>query len=229
MWQTIVGRFSCAVLTTCFAGCSLVQPPDSVVSTEDRPPLVGQPVATLEVLLFNEQGPLPKIDPKELKPRQHVRLITGETPSCDDLDIRDEVLIMSRSFAGTVKANDGERLVLQDVVLINEGRSQTGVPIVNKVPYFSRCFKNTSVARQGISIPGEMALERSKILHACELTDDNFKNIRQNGGDERIGVDFDFNIADGEDAKSTVKEFTADEAAHFEFIVADGLEAKSHQ
>ena len=136
---------------------------------------------------------------------------------------------MSRSFAGTVKANDGERLVLQDVVLINEGRSQTGVPIVNKVPYFSRCFKNTSVARQGISIPGEMALERSKILHACELTDDNFKNIRQNSGDERIGVDFDFNIADGEDAKSTVKEFTADEAAHFEFIVADGLEAKSHQ
>ncbi len=109
---------------------------------------------------------------------------------------------MSRSFAGTVKANDGERLVLQDVVLINEARSQTGVPVLSEVPYFSRLFKNTGVARQGVSIPGEMALERSKILHACELTDDNFKNIRQNGGDERIGVDFDFNIADGLEAKS---------------------------
>ncbi|MBC7965636.1 MAG: hypothetical protein H7Z17_06880, partial [Fuerstia sp.] len=104
-------------------------------------------------------------------------------------------MTISRSFAGTVKANDGDRLVLQDVVLINEGRSQTGVPVVSRVPYFSRLFKNTSVARQGVSIPGEVALERSKILHACELTDDNFRSIRQNSGDERIGIDFDFNAA----------------------------------
>ena len=157
-------------------------------------------MATLDVFLCNDQGRLPKIDPQELKPGQHVRLITGETPNGDDPDIRDEMLMMSRSFAGTVKANDGDRLVLQDVVMINQGRSQTGVPVLSKVPYVSRLFKSAGVGRQGVSIPGEVALERSKILHACELTDDNFKAIRQNGGYERIGVDFDFNVADDGDA-----------------------------
>ena len=220
MWQKLVGASLTAVLTTCVAGCSLVQSEKSNIQTDPgfgcrelwqpaeesnaqtkraRQPGV-QPLANMEVFLVNEQGRLPKIDPQELKPGQHVRLITGERPNCDVPDIRDEVLMFSRSFAGTVKANDGDRLVLQDVVLINEGRSQTGVPIVSKVPYFSRCFKNTSVVRQGVSIPGEIALERSRILHACELTDDNFKNIRQNGGDERIGVDFDFDVANDGDA-----------------------------
>ena len=108
--------------------------------------------------------------------------------------------MLSRSFAGTVKANDGDRLVLQDVVMINEALKQSGVPIVNNVPYFSRLFKNTSAGRKGVSIPGEVALERSKILHACQLTDDSFKTIRQNGGYERIGVDFDFNVANDLDA-----------------------------
>lgn len=195
MWRHVGGLSLLAFLTSCGSGCSLVQPPDSVVSTEDRLQPGVQPVATLEVFLCNEQGPLPKIDPQELKPGQHVRLITGETPNCDERDIDEEVLMFSRSFAGTVKANDGERLVLQDVVMINEARSQSGVPIVSKVPYFSRLFKNTSVGRQGVSIPGEVALERSKILHACQLTDDSFKAIRQNGGEERIGVDFDFDVA----------------------------------
>ena len=200
MWRHVGGLSLLAFLASCGSGCSLVQPPDSVVSTEDRPQLGVQPVATLDVFLCNDQGRLPKIDPQELKPGQHVRLITGETPNGDDPDIRDEMLMMSRSFAGTVKANDGDRLVLQDVVMINQGRSQTGVPVLSKVPYVSRLFKSAGVGRQGVSIPGEVALERSKILHACELTDDNFKAIRQNGGYERIGVDFDFNVADDGDA-----------------------------
>ena len=201
MWRHLLGLSLFGFLTICSSGCSLVQPPDSAVSTEERPQLSVQPVMSMDVILVNEQGPLPKIDPEALKPGQHVRLITGERPNCNEPDLQEEVLMFSRSFAGTVKANDGERLVLQDVVMINEVRSQTGVPIVNKVPYFSRLFKNTGVARrQGISIPGEVALERSKILNACELSDDNFKTIRQNGGYERIGVDFDFNVADSPEA-----------------------------
>jgi hypothetical protein len=200
MRRHVGGLCLLAFLASCGSGCSLVQPPDSVASTENRPQLGAQPVMTLDVFLADDQGPLPKINPQELKPGQHVRLITGERPNCDDPDIRDEVLMMSRSFAGTVKANDGDRLVLQDVVMINDARKQRGTPIVNNVPYFNRLFKNTSVGRKGVSIPGEVALERSKILHASELTDDNFKNIRQNGGHERIGVDFDFNVADGPEA-----------------------------
>lgn len=213
MRQKLVGASLIAVLITCVAGCSLVQSEKSNVQTDPRfgcrelwqpaeesnaqtkraRQLGVQPVATLDVFLVNEQGRLPRIDPKELKPGQHVQLLTGENLSGDFLD---EVEMFTRSFAGTVKANDGDRLVLQDFVMIHEARSQSGVPILSKVPYVSRLFKNTGVARQGISIPGEVALERSKILHASELTDDSFKTIRQNGGYERIGVDFDFNVAD---------------------------------
>ena len=199
MWRHVGDLSLLAFLASTCSGCSLVQPPDSTVSTEERPPRSIQPVATLDVFLFNDQGPLPKIDPQELKPGQHVRLITGENQNLSG-DFLDEVEMHTRSFAGTVKANDGEQLVLQDVVMINEARSQTGVPILSKVPYVSRLFKNTCVAREGISIPGEIALDRSKILLACELTDDNFATIRQNGGHERIGVDFDFNVADSRNA-----------------------------
>lgn len=199
MWRHVGSLSLLAFLAINCPGCSLVQAPDLTVSTEERPLSGGVPVMTMDVVLMNEQGPLPKIDPQELKPGQHVRLITGEMPGLDEPDIVEEILTMSRSFAGTVKANNGDRLVLQDVVLINEARRQTGVPIVSGVPYFSRLFKNTGVARQGISIPGEMALNRAKILHACELTDDQFRTIRQDGGNERIGVDFDFSVADGGD------------------------------
>ena len=200
MWQKLVGASWTAVLTTCVAGCSLVEPAAQTVSSAvDRPQPSAQPVATLDVFLVNEQGRLPKMDPKELKPGQHVQLLTGENLSGDFLD---EVEMCTRSFAGTVKANDGDRLVLQDFVMIHEARSQTGIPILSKVPYVSRLFKNTGVARQGISIPGEVAFERSKILHASELSDDRFQTMRQNGGYERIGVDLDFNVADGGDATS---------------------------
>ena len=218
MWQKLVGASLIAILTTSVAGCSLVQSEKSNVQTDPgfgcrelwqpaeesnaqtkraRQPGV-QPVATLDFFLVNEQGRMPKIDPQDLKPGQHVQLLTGENLSGDFLD---EVEMFTRSFAGTVKANDGDRLVLQDFVMIQEARSQSGVPIFrSKLPYFNRFFKNTSVGRKGVSIPGEVALERSKILHACELTDDSFQTMRQNGGYERIGVDFDFNVADGEDA-----------------------------
>ena len=97
----------------------------------------------MDVFLFNDQGPLPKIDPQELKPGQHVQLLTGKNLSGDFLD---EVEMCTRSFAGTVKANDGDRLVLQDFVMIHEARSQTGVPVLSKIPYVSRLFKSTGVA-----------------------------------------------------------------------------------
>ena len=150
----------------------------------------------MEVFLADSQGRIPKLDPKQLKAGQHVQILTGGVP---DTHVP-EIMIHSTMIAGTVKVMDGDRVVLQDVVLINEARSQNAVPIVSKVPYVSRRFKSTGPPRrQGISIPGEIALERSKILHACELTGDNFKTIRQNGGEERIGVDFDLNVADGEE------------------------------
>ena len=214
MWRQLGGWSLFAFLNTCVAGCSLVQSEKSNVQTDPgfgcrelwqpakesnaqtkRARQLGvQPVATLDVFLVNEQGRVPKIDPQELKPGQHVQLLTGENLSGDFLD---EVEMFTRSFAGRVKANDGERLVLQDVMMINEARSMTGAPIFrSKLPYFNRFFKNTSVAPQGVSIPGEVALDRSKILHASELTDARFKVIRQNGGQERIGVDFDFNVAE---------------------------------
>ena len=46
MWQKLVGRAFVVVLTTCVAGCSLVQPPDSAVSTEDWAGIDGDDFAS---------------------------------------------------------------------------------------------------------------------------------------------------------------------------------------
>ena len=96
-----------------------------------------------------------------------------------------------------MKEISDDRVVLQDVVMIKGRRTQQAVPFVGKVPYFGRRFKNTGVAREGTSVPGEVAIELGEILHTQELTDPAFEGIQKHGV-ERIGVDFDFNVEDGQ-------------------------------
>ena len=201
MWQKLVGRALVAVLTTLVAGCSLVQPAarsDASTAHRLRPDLNLDTVKRLEVNLRNAYGELEKIDPQQLKSGQHVQLLTGKQPN---RDYSEGLAISSTMIAGTVKVIDGDSVVLCDAIMIEERRIPNGVPIVQKVPYFNRLFKNSGTGRIAAAlIPGEVTIERSDILQASELTEDSFQSIRQNGRHERIGVDFDFNVADSGDA-----------------------------
>ncbi len=107
-----------------------------------------------------------------------------------DKDIPSSIRIYSDRIAGTVKAVDDDHVVLQDVVMITEHRKQSGTPIFNKVPYASRLFRRTGIARVGKRVPGDVTIEKSRILNAVELTQEEFSNLPIEAGFERLGVDF---------------------------------------
>ncbi|WLD10944.1 hypothetical protein [Planctellipticum variicoloris] len=52
----------------------------------------------------------------------------------------------------TVSVPDGGTVLLGGVKRLREGRNMSGVPILNKIPYISRLFKNTGVGRETESL-----------------------------------------------------------------------------
>jgi len=56
------------------------------------------------------------------------------------------------SVTTTVSVPDGGTVLLGGVKRLREGRNMAGVPILNKIPYVSRLFKNTGVGRETESL-----------------------------------------------------------------------------
>ncbi len=56
------------------------------------------------------------------------------------------------SVATTVSVPDGGTVLLGGIKRLREGRNMAGVPILNKIPYVSRLFKNTGVGRETQSL-----------------------------------------------------------------------------
>jgi hypothetical protein len=138
------------------------------------------------------------LDLSQIKAGQHLQIWTGSLPE----DFLQEVLDLFSGIVGTVKEVSADRVILVDVVVISAKPTQHAVPIAGKLPYFGRLFKNAPVVRREVTpVPGEVAIELSEILHAKELTDTGFADVRKYGF-ERIGVDFDYNIAEDQAAIS---------------------------
>jgi hypothetical protein len=195
MWRSLTSLSFIAIMSTCFAGCSLVQSEESHVKQELSPPTRLEFPKNIEAFFAESEASVPKLDPQQLNAGQHIRILTGGVPLTDF----PEFIALPTEVVGTVKVVDSDRLVLQDVVMINEARSHSGVPILSKVPFTSRLFKNTSVGRSSTAVPGEVTLDLSKILHASELTEGEFAAMQKHGRPERIGVDFNVDVADGGD------------------------------
>jgi type II secretory pathway component GspD/PulD (secretin) len=56
------------------------------------------------------------------------------------------------SVSTVVSVPDGGTVLLGGVKTLKEGRNMAGVPILNKIPYVSRLFKNTGVGRETQSL-----------------------------------------------------------------------------
>jgi type II secretory pathway component GspD/PulD (secretin) len=56
------------------------------------------------------------------------------------------------AVATTVSVPDGGTILLGGIKRLREGRAMGGVPILNKIPYISRLFKNTGVGRETESL-----------------------------------------------------------------------------
>jgi general secretion pathway protein D len=58
----------------------------------------------------------------------------------------------SVSVATTVSVPDGGTVLLGGIKRLREGRNEDGVPILNKIPYINRLFKNTGIGRETQSL-----------------------------------------------------------------------------
>lgn len=123
----------------------------------------------------------------ELKPGQHVCLLTHSTVSRTPNSVRRSI----EQVAGTIVSVDEDALVLKNSVKLTEGRTM-GTPIVSKIPYVSRFFKNSGVGRTAISIPGEVSIVRTKIQGIGNLTADDLAGLHQTSDSMKMGVDFDY-------------------------------------
>ena len=61
-------------------------------------------------------------------------------------------MISSISVSTTVSVPDGGTVLLGGIKRLRESRKMNGVPILNKIPYVSRLFKNSGVGRETESI-----------------------------------------------------------------------------
>src|SRR5262249_37799310 len=52
----------------------------------------------------------------------------------------------------TVSVPDGGTVLLGGIKRLREGRTEKGVPILNKLPYISRLFKNVGIGREAQSL-----------------------------------------------------------------------------
>ncbi|MFO0999735.1 MAG: hypothetical protein U0936_05315 [Planctomycetaceae bacterium] len=122
-----------------------------------------------------------QIELKDLQAGQQVRLVTSASTLAE---MKDGGNVNTTEYVGTVDAIDADNIVLKDASLVTRARVVRGTPILSRVPYVSRMFKNTSEAKETHPLPHGVTIPRAKIMVALEA-----------GGEivERIGVDFDFN------------------------------------
>lgn len=92
-------------------------------------------------------------------------VISGSEGPDDDTTARDEEVTTTTSgttvqlptfsflsVATTVSVPDGGSVLLGGVKRLSEGRNEFGVPILNKLPYISRLFKNVGIGRETQSL-----------------------------------------------------------------------------
>lgn len=199
MRQQLCGLTFLMTLATWTSGCSLVQPAESKVQPEPALQMSMDELRELQSFLIQGETSVPTLDPKQFHVGQHVHMIAGDSPTTLDQEIR----LLTSSIAGTVKEVSTDRVVLQDLMMVKTGRSQ-GVPVVSKVPYISRLFRNSGVGRVSTAVPGELTIEMSSILHSSELSEVEFDAMQKNAQSQRIGVDYDFEIPDAQLADKPV-------------------------
>ncbi|MBL8820099.1 MAG: hypothetical protein JNL58_29010 [Planctomyces sp.] len=177
-------RFASVSLTLfLISGCAGLAS-SGTMSSSPRPEPVNRDMATLHRI---ESG-FHVIDPsalqiqlKDLQAGQQIRLVTSASTVAE---MKDGGSLDTTEYVGTIDAIDADNIVLRDASLVTSAKVVKATPIMSRVPYFSRMFRNTSIAKETHPLPHGVTIPRSKIIVALgagsEVT-------------ERIGVDFENN------------------------------------
>jgi hypothetical protein len=114
---------------------------------------------------------------QNLKPGQQVRIAAcvsspEELAQGSSLDVT--------QYAGTVESIDETRVILSNASVLTE--HATGVPVVRRVPYLSRLYKNSGPSVVAEPLPHGVVLLRRQLVSVQPNMDVPY---------ERIGVDFE--------------------------------------
>ena len=123
-----------------------------------------------------------QIQLKDLQAGQRVRLVTSASTL---EEMKDGSSLHTTEYAGTIDAIGADNIVLRDASHVTSVNVVRGTPIVSRVPYISRMFKNTGRARETHPLPHGVTIPRSKVIVALG---ESVEIV------ERIGVDFDHNV-----------------------------------
>ena len=132
-----------------------------------------------------------EIQLKDLQAGQQVRLVTSASTLAE---MKEGGNVNTTEYVGTIDAIDADNIVLKDASLVTRAKVVRGTPIMSRVPYFSRMFKNTFAAKETHPLPHGVTVPRSKVIVVLGA-DSEFT--------ERIGVDFDFNADTKESVERT--------------------------
>ena len=122
-----------------------------------------------------------QIELKDLQAGQQIRLVTAASTLAE---MKDGGNVNTTEYVGTIDAIDADNIVLKDASLVTRAKVVRGTPIISRVPYFSRMFKNTSEAKETHPLPHGVTVPLSKVIVALGASSE----IK-----ERMGVDFDYN------------------------------------
>jgi len=192
--HTMSPRFAFVLIALpVISGCAGLASTETM-SSSPRGEAVVSDMATLHRIESGFRGVDPsalQIPLKDLQAGQQVRLVTSASKVAE---MKDGGSLDTTEYVGTIEAIDADRIVLKDASIVTRSRVERGTPIMNRVPYVSRMFKNTSTAKETHPLPHGVTVPRSKVIVALGA-DSEFT--------ERIGVDFDFNADTKESAERT--------------------------
>lgn len=158
------------LFTLAGSGCAIMAPSGMQVTPAGMVPgqdALGQDIDLLFNCRFDPDAEQMSHD--DFRPGQEVQVITV------DRRVRkkwgsEEVSRTMTLYVGAVESVDGEKIVLKDVVRMLEGRTESGVPMLQSVPYLSRMFRNSGVGRISSRMPDNVTIPREKIGGAFELS-----------------------------------------------------------
>lgn len=182
--QTMSPRFAfISIPLLVISGCAGLASTETMSSSSP-----GQTVVSDMATLHRIESSFQVVDPsalqiqlKDLQAGQQVRLVTSASTLAE---MKDGGSLDTTEYVGTIGAIDADNIVLKDASLVARAKVVRATPIVSRVPYFSRMFKNTTIGQETHTLPHGVTVPRSKVIVAIGTGAEVVK---------RMGVDFDFN------------------------------------
>ena len=170
------------------SGCSMLTPSTPLYRENMPSPVEDLEFRQLQESKFDREAK--QLSHEGVKPGVKVQLLLVDRQIEGGGEFS-KVRFYMTEYVGTVKSVDGQTVVLKDAIQIIEGRSMNSVPVLSKIPYVSRMFRNSGVGRESRKLSDDVVVPREKIAGAFELSASGAESLMLLQQVEMIGVDYE--------------------------------------